>query len=561
VLAALGGATLFAVAGASESSGALEGLELVQTVRPALETPSHRVADLGGDGRAELLFVGANGDARVWRHAEGAELKLEPAPGEPQSVGDPRHTLLGLAAISGGAGSGALELVSLSPAGLALHSVGADGAIAPGEVVARRARLKLRVGKPIFAPIVQDVNRDGRPDVVVPTAQSCELWLGGAPDEEGRPVFQKAAEISLEVERWGSRATENLSNVLEGSFAIPGLQTRDVNGDRRPDLIVVDGSRRNFHLQRADGSYGAEPDEALDLRIFKDSGSSGDVEPGHSLSLDGSASFETRDLTGDGVPDYVIAHGRKVWVFLGSEAGPQFTQPSTVLRSAQDVTTLTVLDLDDDELPDLLLVKLQVPTVATLIRGLIGEWDIRIDSAGYRNAGDGVFETEADWRSDLIVRLPSIVRILRDPASILDRLEDVQNRFRISVWAELDGAEGNDLVLLSEDRTRLDVWLGRGDVRANTGFEGHVRRLLFENEDNVYDLDRAFLWVGGLADRRVAGQTAGRTPDHTHALRQKSEAELGSLRSGDLDGDGREELVVGYRDVKTGAVFLDVLRL
>ena len=53
---AVGGA--LAARGPSAATSAAEGeLTLVQNVRPELDTPWHRVADLGGDGRDELLSL------------------------------------------------------------------------------------------------------------------------------------------------------------------------------------------------------------------------------------------------------------------------------------------------------------------------------------------------------------------------------------------------------------------------------------------------------------------------------------------------------------------------
>ena len=94
-----GGVVLASRAGAPQA--AATGLTVVQTVRSQLDTPRHRVADLGGDGRAELLFVGADGKARVWRHVEGEALRLEPVPGEPTALARPAHSLLALKSLDG----------------------------------------------------------------------------------------------------------------------------------------------------------------------------------------------------------------------------------------------------------------------------------------------------------------------------------------------------------------------------------------------------------------------------------------------------------------------------
>ena len=81
--------------------------------------------------------------------------------------------------------------------------------------------------------------------------------------------------------------------------------------------------------------------------------------------------------------------------------------------------------------------------------------------------------------------------------AIVRRLEDVGARFRSSVWADLDGDGRRDLVLVSEDQTRLDVWQGRGSAE-ELDAERLLRELLFEERQQVFDLDRAVLWLGSL---------------------------------------------------------------
>jgi hypothetical protein len=520
---------------------------------------SFEVVDLTGDGDDELVVVGRDGRVAVYDRTEAEGQQLVAVAGGALELADPAETLVAFAPLSSGDGS---DLVVLGPRGLTVHAFGERGdPPQPGWLepvqVSRTARLRLRVGAPTFAEFVRDVNRDGRVDLVVPAGESCELWLQGEPGTG--PAFARVASIAVELERWGNRDPEALSFVLESSFSIPSLETRDLNGDGRPDLSVTEGERRAFHLQTEAGSYPERADVSLDLGIFRDTDFEPGIRPGQPLAIEAGATFEIRDLDGDAIPDYVIAHGRKVWVFLGGAAGPQFSEPASILRSAEDVTALTVLELDGDRRPDLLLVKIQVPTVATLVRGLVSEWDIQITAAGYRNAGGGTFETKPDWKSDLTVRLPSLVRILRDPAAIVHRLEDVGARFRVSLWAELDGDGSRDLVLVSEDQTRLDVWQGRGAAE-EIDTERLLRELLFEERDRVYDLDRAVLWLASLADRRTAVQTGGRPPDHSLVLRPASEARLAAIEIGDFEGRGTEILAVGYEARDDGRLMIDFLR-
>lgn len=538
-----------------------------QKLELGVELSGHHLGDLDGDGRDELLVLATDGRVLTWGAEEGAA-DLGEARGELR-LPRPAHSVL---AVGASAAERPLLFVA-DPDGLAAHAFGPEGAALPdGRTLARRARFSLRTGSPRFVPFLQDVNRDGRPDAVIPGPESCELWLNQGPredlDAEGPrwPALRKAATISVNVERWGSTASGDLSNVLEGSFAIPGLSTRDVNGDGRPDLLVVDGARRSFHLQADDGAFPAEPTVRVDLARFRDTTPGSAVAPGQTLSVEAGATFEMRDLDGDGVTDYVLAHRRKVWVFHGSEEGPQFERPSTILKAAEDVTALTVLRLDDDDLPDLLLVKVQVPTVATLVRGLFGEWDVRIDAVGYRNAGGRSFETKPAWRGEVVVRLPAILRVLKNPGDFLEKFEELEKRFRVSLTADLDGDGTQDVMLSGPEGQRLDVWLGRGARDGNVfGLDPDraLRQLLFEDEDRVWDLDRMFLWLGGLAERRVAYLTGGRGPDLTHALDVRSSENFEAMEVADVDGDGRAEVLVFWRVLAEGRrrSEVDVLRM
>jgi len=542
-------------------------LERAQALEPAFTLAAHRWLDVDGDKRTELVLLGRAGEVRTYTHAAaGALFTVEPA-GKLQ-LADARHTLLDTAQLGGDAGP--LQLVAASPAGVQLFALDETGAFAAqAETLIARARFTLRVGQPTFADLAQDVNNDGRPDLVVPGPQSCELWLndgigpatGGTPTRW--PTFRKAATVAVDLSSNNARENEALSDVLSGSFTIPALSTRDVNGDKRPDLLVADGDKREYHLQREDGSFPPQSDVSVDLAIFRDSTEKAEVRPGHTLVVDSAATFQSRDLDGDKIPDYVIAHRRKVWVFKGSSAGPQFKDPATILKAADDITALQLARLDADTFPDLLLIKVQVPTIATLVRGLFGEWDVDVSAAGYLNKAGKAFETSPSLKSDIVLRLPSILSLLKDPQKVLQRFEGIRDRFRQSAWGDFDGSKTRDVALVSSDASALEVWLVHDTSKADsTALDGEemLRKLLFEDSDKVWDIDRVVLWLGDLAERRTALLTGGRAPDGRIELRDKSVAKLDALECADVDGDGREEILLRYELESPKRSVFDVLR-
>jgi len=520
------------------------------TVEPGFELAGHHLGDLDGDGDAELVAVAIDGRVRTYR-----PLADEPARAHGELVlADPRHALLDFASWGGRA-----HLVVATPEGVRAHPVDAEGVVArEGTTWIARGRFMLRLSGPTFAPIAQDVNRDGVPDVLVPTLAGVELWQASL-EPEKPPSFRKAATIAVRVARGIEHTPESLADELGASLTIPALDTRDVNGDGRPDLVVEQEGRRAWHLQRADASFPVEPDVTLDLGIFQDT----TPEPTNSFGTTaggGDARLLTADLDGDPFPDHVIHHRRKVWVFRGGAQGPQFTEPSDVLITAEDVSACLVLPLDEDERADLLLVKLQIPTIATLLRGLFGEWDVSVRVLGYRNTGAGEFETSPTLRNDLAIRLPGIIGLMKAPERFIERFEDLGKRFRGGARGDLDGDGTEDVVLTTSDEGALEVHRGVGAAGA-TDDEHWLSALLFEAKDPVWDVDRILETLGSLADRQVARLIGGRAPDETLPLRSAAEFERVALECADLDGDGARELVLTWRRANaTREGLFDVIR-
>jgi hypothetical protein len=284
------------------------------------------------------------------------------------------------------------------------------------------------------------------------------------------------------------------------------------------------------------------------------------MQLGRTLAGGDDQRLETRDLDGDAIPDYVIAHRRKVWVFRGTKAGPQFTEPSDVLRVADDVTALILTKLDEDDYPDLLILRVQMPTIATLLRGLIAQWDIDVAAIGYANLGGKKFDTTAKWKGELAVRLPAILGIIKNPEKLVKRLEEIARRFRLPVPGDFDGDGRPDIALVGETGERVELYTSRvGGAKADDD-ERAIGDVFFGENDKVWELEEILRWIGDFAERVAARHTGGGPPYASWALRPAGEFERTGVEAGDLDGDGRAELVVCYDRDGVEGVF-DVVRV
>jgi hypothetical protein len=199
-----------------------------------------------------------------------------------------------------------------------------------------------------------------------------------------------------------------------------------------------------------------------------------------------------------------------------------------------------------------------------LILGLFSEWEVGARVSGYRNRGDGEFSVNKEWSRDLALRLPPLLEIVRSPEKIFGRVEELDRSFEAMVTGRFSSSDATDLLLLASEPRRLRLWRARPGEAERLGKsdqEDALQELLFDSERTRWALDEIFDWIAGLASARITSLTAGRAADSELETRSAESWLLLGAEPCDLDGDGRDELLVGYEDRgRPWRVVFDVFR-
>lgn len=528
---------LGAVLGAELSA---QGARGVASYSPDHGVVAFQIRDLEGAGVSVLIEVDDRDRVRVGRMVGDGiswgteELVLE----------DPEHSLLACADVMGDRSE---ELIVASRSGVMAYALTEGGGFVDRAVsLSRRARIQVRAGRPTFAPFVEDINDDGAVDLILPVGNGCEMWMR-QPGNRERPSYRLVRTVQLSVGRSQQSASGRLSDVLQSEIIFPRLRLEDVNGDGRLDLLEGDGQRRSFYLQAADGSFADKPIQ-LDVGIFRDTTPEASVQPGKTLVANDNQHIQSGDLNGDGIPDYVIAHRRRVWVFIASEAGPQFTRPKR-RRVAEDISGLLLADLNEDGRQDLVVAKVQLPSVASLVLGLISSMSIHVTALGYATGPEGDFSEEPTWRQELTIQIPALLSLMSEAEEMVERFEEILIKLRISVTGKFLPGEGGDLVMVSEAGNQLEIWREGGEVGEFFNQQGaYIRRILFDDSDPVFDIDRLFTIVSSIFDARTASLTGDRPADASFQMQDLDPYELEALLARDMDGDGLDEVVIVLQD-------------
>jgi len=525
------------------------------TLSPQYEVAAYRFQDLNADQSDELLVVGKQGQIQTWT---GLSLKaIQMA----WTLPFPAQSLLSLSSFT--VNQETRYLITLTPEGLWAYPVNPDGSIDPaGLLINRRMKGLFRIGQPVFSNYLQDINQDGHMDILVPIMNYCEIWINRGlagdisdPDQGKMPQFSKMGRFPVKMSHSRRTHLEKATGSLSEHYSVPSLLLKDVNGDSYLDLVVKHAPYYDYYLLDKTGVIPDKPTVSLDLTLFQDTTPKGkEVQFGETLNINSDPQLTESDLNHDQIPDHIIWHRRKLWFFHGTPQGPQFTNPTAIIKTAEDITWFSPLPLDEDDYPDLLMIKVQIPPVSRLLRGIFTDWEIKTESLGYQSKQGLSFELSSTWQGEIFLRLPSILSMISNMDEIMDL--DIDQQYGPAVHGDFNGDAILDVAMRHIDNGEYAVWFGKEDASGMAPLDRNnpkdtaetIKKLLFTKTNNVWDIDRIKIALNTLVNNQMFAVTGGQDPEcRLTQIKDRKDVKAVSV---DINHDKQDELLFISPDPK-----------
>lgn len=220
---------------------------------------------------------------------------------------------------------------------------------------------------------IADMNRDGLPDVIVPTSSGTLLYLNSGKGHFKTPLF---------------------ASVAPSSFVL----AVDLNNDKREDLVVTSTS---FCCSNTSVS------------VLLGDGRGGFIAPEQQPSQNGASQVAVADLNGDGKLDLITSGYYGLYFFSGNGNGTFGSPFALALPTGfEQVNAVTTADINSDGIPDLLAYAVGVPGAAVCVylnggRGAFGLPAVySVESLQSPNIFLGVGDVNGDARPDVVFASP-----------------------------------------------------------------------------------------------------------------------------------------------------------
>ena len=290
------------------------------------------------------------------------------------------------------------------------------------------------------AKFMQDFNGDGLVDLLLPMSDRVLVHINSTEGFLG--AIHLGALSQLKV-----RNGNDLLSSVGRSISVPGLLPEDINGDGLPDLVVSDGGHVRQYVATEAG-FPANPTSEINTSAFAKDTSDFQLDLGN---LSEGAAYIVQDkwadLDGDGDRDVMILADGKVRIFLGDAGGINIKEEHQRLVLGGNVVYLFPARIDGDNVPDLVIVRIEDISLGKLIRAALMSFEIEIDFLAFKGLGDGKFGVRAMRSKQAKLQGGSLISIYKKGKEELSKM-----RKRIIRTCSIgDNSQRNDILILEAD--------------------------------------------------------------------------------------------------------------
>jgi hypothetical protein len=389
----------------------------------------------------------------------------------------------------------------------------------------------------------QDINADGLEDLVIPAAGSLQLHIRNA-DGSYQEALQVMSDMGIDTRL---SLQQSLERDIGQSIRIPQIELRDVNNDKRPDIISRTEERFDVFLaQQQDSRYFLPtPSFSLDLIEVRERMGNFDFDQLDFSNLTGMLALTHEeildDVDGDGIEDFVLREGAKVSLFKGLPNGMDLSQPRQVLRSGGNVLTSFLHDENEDGKKDLWLWRIEPISVGDIFLWLAISGSIDVEAFIYLNEGES-FARRPARKVTITLKFPSVVRAI---STVMDFREQTQAAsealYTPTTVAGINGVDANDVIVLLENQ--IQFFLDSIQVQEPASEDRFLGSIGYSRQRDAYEIDlRRLIEDVEIEQQSELTAVANRTPNFAVSL-------SGAMRNGDvlathMNGDMYEDVFV-----------------
>jgi hypothetical protein len=251
----------------------------------------------------------------------------------------------------------------------------------------------------------------------------------------------------------------------------------DLNADGQFDMVTQQGGKWIFSI--GNGSH--EPRlMTLDTSLFRNES---DARSGQGImdNFPIKTNFVYGDVQGKKYCDLIINYGRDLWVYPGTEHGPQL-EKSFRYHWDHIIDDINLCDLDSDGREDLLTMNLKLPSIGQLALSLVAPINIAIQVHGYRSLESG-FEQTPTWKQTLIIQLPSILMTGKRFTELSIEIQKIEEKLFV-----VSEPHQNQVCVYAPFSNELMLHPEKESSGAPSGFRELMKRYIFDVADPVLDI-------------------------------------------------------------------------